>query len=340
MLVAGQCLIIAGGFKDVLVTRKVTKEGSCRDETLSCNHEEADTRLIFHAHKASLASQIKQIVVWSPDTDVFILCIYHKERIYSPELWFRTGVKDKSRFIPVHTICTNFGSDLCKALLGFHALTGCDSTSGFASVGKVKFFEALKKHPTKYSSVSKLGNDLDVSELMPGIEQFICHTYDNKATVKEVNECRYRTFCQKRAANEALPPTLDSLLYHTKRCNFQALVWKSALVAQPEIPSPIGNGWEYEEDLDGDIVIADQGSTVVPTYMTQSAAPEALLEFIVCRCSKPLCKGNCKCLKEGLPCTEACTCMTDDSCENTSNNKIDSKNYSESEYDDSDSDND
>ena len=88
-----------------------------------------------------------------------------------------------------------------------------------------------------------------MSELMPGIERFISHTYDNKATVKEVNECRYRMFCPKRAANEALPPTLDSLLYHTKRCNFQALVWKSALVAQPEIPSPIGNGWEYEEDF-------------------------------------------------------------------------------------------
>ena len=163
----------------------------------------------------------------------------------SSELWFRTGVKDKSRFIPVHTICTNFGSDLCKALLGFHALTGCDNRSGFASVGKVKFFKVLKKHPTKYSSVSKLRNELDVAELMPSIEQFICHTYDNKATVKEVNECRYRMFCQKRAANEALSPTLDSLLYHTKRCNFQALIWKIALVAQPEIPSPIGNGWEY-----------------------------------------------------------------------------------------------
>ena len=58
MLVAGQCLIIAGGFKGVFVTSKVTKEGSCRDETLSCNHEEADTRLIFHGHMASLASQM------------------------------------------------------------------------------------------------------------------------------------------------------------------------------------------------------------------------------------------------------------------------------------------
>ena len=130
-------------------------------------------------------------------------------------------------YLPVHTICTNFGSDLCKTLLGFHALTGCDSTSGFAIVGKVTFFKVLKKHPTKYSSVSKLGNELDVSELMPGIEQFISHTYDNKTTVKELNKCRYRMFCQKRAANEALLPTLDSLLYHTKRCNFQALVWKS-----------------------------------------------------------------------------------------------------------------
>ena len=147
-------------------------------------------------------------------------------------------------------------------------------------------------------------------------------------------------FCHKRAANEALPRTFDSLPYNTKRCKFQALVWKNALVAQPKIPSLIGNGWECEEDSDGDIVIGDQESTMVPTYMTQSAAPETLLEFMVCRCCKSLCKGNCKCLKAALPCTEACTCMADDSCENTLNNKLDSENYSESEYDDSDSDND
>ena len=66
--------MIARGFEDVFVTRKVTKEGSCRDEMLSCKHEEKDTRLIFHADKASLASQIKETVVWSPDTDVVILC--------------------------------------------------------------------------------------------------------------------------------------------------------------------------------------------------------------------------------------------------------------------------
>ena len=124
----------------------------------------------------------------------------------------------------------DFGSDLCKALLGSHALTECDSTNGFASLGKLKLFKVLKKHPTKYSSLSELGNELDVSELMPGTEQFICQTYDSNASVKEVNKCRYGMFCQKRAANEALPPTLDSLLYHTKRCNFQDWFRKTPLL--------------------------------------------------------------------------------------------------------------
>ena len=123
-------------------------EGSCKDKTLSCNHDESDTRLIFVHTRHPLA--LKQIVVSSShDTNVAFLCIYHKGGIYSPELSFWTGVKDKYRIIRVHIICANFGSDL-----GFHALTGSDSTSGFASIGKVKFFE-LKVHPTKYSSVSK-----------------------------------------------------------------------------------------------------------------------------------------------------------------------------------------
>ena len=37
---------------------------------------------------------------------------------------------------------------------------------------------------------------------------------------------------------------------------------------------------------------------------------------------------------------QAYTCMADHSCENTLNSKIDSENYSESEYDDADGDND
>ena len=43
-------------------------------------------------------------------------------------------------------------------------------------------------------------------------------------------------------------PCRDSLTRHVKRCNYQCVVWKSALVAKPDIPSPGGHGWIGTED--------------------------------------------------------------------------------------------
>jgi hypothetical protein len=40
---------------------------------LECNHEEADTRLLLHAKHA--ATNNDAIIIKSPDTDIFVLCI-------------------------------------------------------------------------------------------------------------------------------------------------------------------------------------------------------------------------------------------------------------------------
>ena len=49
--------------------------------------------------------------------------------------------------------------------------------------------------------------------------------------------------------------------------------------------------------------------------MTKPPAPDTLLELLVCNCKKG-CKGNCKCAREDLACTEACQCEGGDDCEN------------------------
>ena len=70
--------------------------------TLSCDHEEADTRLLLHARYA--AEDHKIIVIESPDTDVAVRCASLFNQIGSQPLWFRTGVKDNKRFIPMHKV--------------------------------------------------------------------------------------------------------------------------------------------------------------------------------------------------------------------------------------------
>ena len=115
---------------------------------LASNQEEADTRMLLHIqHEAAQSHDLKSFIVHSPDTDVFILCLSYLHSINRP-IFFKTGVKDKSRFINMTRIKEKIeiltadmeysADDLCKALLGFHAFTGCDTVSSFAGKGKSK----------------------------------------------------------------------------------------------------------------------------------------------------------------------------------------------------------
>ena len=88
---------------------------------LYSNHEEADTRLILHAHHASTMHNI--VTIRSPDTDVFILMLAHKVEIRS-SLFFVTGFGNKRRLIHVNEVYDQLGSRLCNARIGFHAFTG------------------------------------------------------------------------------------------------------------------------------------------------------------------------------------------------------------------------
>jgi len=118
------------------------------------------------------------------------------------------------------------------------------------------------------------------------------------------DEARYLLFCQKSRSNMLLPPTCDSLQQHIKRSNYPAYVWRNALIARQNLPSPDGHGWKLENDM------------LHPILMTKSAAPESILELTSCGCLKSSCTRNCSCSSNGLACTESCKCMAEENCHN------------------------
>lgn len=90
-------------------------------EYLSCDHEEADTRMIAHAHHAS--HFYRNIVIKSPDTDVFFILLNACLDI-NADLFFETGVGNGKRIISLGIIRHSLGDQLCRSLLGLHAFTG------------------------------------------------------------------------------------------------------------------------------------------------------------------------------------------------------------------------
>ena len=86
---------------------------------------------------------------------------------------------------------------------------------------------------------------------------------------------------------EAMPPTSNALHFHLLRVHYQAMVWRNAHYATPELPSPLDMGWK-----DGD-------SGLKPILMSQNPITESCLEMIRCACKKQCTTRQCKCRKIG-----------------------------------------
>ena len=144
-------LVIGVGLKDGERCVVVTRGQCCDMPDLKSDQEEADTRLLLRAKYASTPET--RIVIHSPDTDVLVLSAAHFDRLGSKELWFRTGVKDRLRLIPVHKVSQALGPAMCDALPAVHALTGCDSTSSLAGIGKKKAWDVLRRNRVHQDSL-------------------------------------------------------------------------------------------------------------------------------------------------------------------------------------------
>ena len=95
---------------------------SCTEiEELSSDHEEADTRMIAHARHASLS--YSNVIVKSPDTDVFLIALNAINDIFA-NLFFETGKGNAKSIISLNKIKQHIGEQWCSSLIGFHAFTG------------------------------------------------------------------------------------------------------------------------------------------------------------------------------------------------------------------------
>ncbi|KAK3746853.1 hypothetical protein QZH41_000042 [Actinostola sp. cb2023] len=269
----GKKLVVAGGFKDGERTVAITRDHRTDVADLRSNHEEADTRMLLHAKCASRPDT--RVVIQSPDTDVLVLSTTHFANLDCEELWFRTGVKDRLRFIPVHDVSRALGPGKCEALPALHALTGCDSNSSLAGIGKKKAWGVFSQSCVHQQSLCLLGHDPRLDDTTANkCESFICDLYPTlKRTSNSTDELRYIMFCQRRQKSETLPPTSDSLRQHMNRASYQAYVWRCSLDAMQDLPSPEGHGWETDED-----------GTLKPVLMTKDPAPSSLLELTTCHC--------------------------------------------------------
>ena len=266
---------------------------------LECSQEEADTRMLLHAQH--ICNSTANVVIHTPDTDVLIIAIAASTNIPG-NLFIRTGTKSKARIISVERIKESVMlrhnlSDvelLTKSLLSFHAFTGCDTVSSFCGKGKLKPLKIMLKDENYLGEFAEIGDEPVVSDHQIDILQsFVCDVYGHKG--ENINLLRYKLYSSRQGKLEArsIPPCLDSLQLHSRRAAYQSHVWRNCLIAKPEIPTPIGNGWELDEN-----------NSISIKWNNVSPAPDEVLELMFCTCPRKC--GSCPCVDNGLYCTDAC----------------------------------
>ena len=109
---------------------------------LQSRHEEADTLVAFHAKQAPEGN----ILIRSTDTDVLVILLGLAGRSRESSIILDYGSENHRRYIVVSNnaaILNEKQAGMREALLGMHALTGCDFTSCFFRKGKLKPFPRL-----------------------------------------------------------------------------------------------------------------------------------------------------------------------------------------------------
>ena len=216
--------------------------------------EETDARVVLYA-KYALDQGFKQVVVHSPDSDIFfILLKYSKVFLDGIDVIFDTGNGNKRRLINISEMSESLTQIQCDALLGLHAFTHCDTTSAFKGIGKVKPIQLLLKEKKFEEALSKLGDAWNIDEsLIDSLEKYTCVLYGKKKD-SDINKVRVDKLKEKCGINKldptknfhmaSLPPCKMALEQHIRRANYQVRIWKNAHVNAPTIPDPTdGHGW-------------------------------------------------------------------------------------------------
>ena len=115
--------------------------------------QEADAKIFLCAKfAASFGSKSASII--TVDSDLAILLMYYQYKL-DLKLFLQMGSGSKGNIFNIQT--SDLSTDAVDALPAVHALSGCDSTTSFSGIGKVKFFKSVCKDESYYNATSVLG---------------------------------------------------------------------------------------------------------------------------------------------------------------------------------------
>ena len=169
-----------------------------------CSLEEADTRIVVHILH-SLSNGAKSIEVKTLDTDVLVILLIKfcefQEICNELELCVAFGVGKDYKLININAMFDSLDRS-SQAMLMFHALTGCDTTSTFFRKGKKIAWKTWKSFPIVTSvfldifdnPFQEINSNFETFKIL---ERYTILLYDRNCTEECVNDARRELFSKK-----------------------------------------------------------------------------------------------------------------------------------------------
>lgn len=273
------------------------------------NHDEADGLMIRQGVLGkSRWPPDTELTFHSTDSDVVVVTVSKY-----PSLVANTRIVTASGIIYIKPLWQALGPEKSSALIGLHALSGCDTTGRFNYIGKQTWFDHFCGAPPHIiEALNKLcSTDELTDDVINGIEEFVCKVYCPKSLntiFTQVHELRYYLYCCKTVESDRLPPTMATLNPCIERSHIQASIWGQSDIDIQQKLDPCKHGF-YKVD-----------EHYIPIRSKLPPAPESLIEMTSCKCKKACKTNKCSCKAVGMPCTDLCQCG--ELCENDDDSYI------------------
>ena len=190
----------------------------------------------------------------------------------------------------LHLIDEVLGRDVCEALLGFHALTGCDQTGNFYRHSKLNCWQTFVSSP---SDVIMTFQNLGVEELTSDIcDGFVLQRKAKHDQQPFWTEMVFIFEISNRADtassyNESIRASYPGGTFH----HFSMEVITHCLTKSSWSMWLCDFGWKSDD-------------VYQPILTTNLPAPESILELSSCKCKIGRNSGRCRCHKNSLVCVK------------------------------------
>ncbi|KAK3924125.1 putative ABC transporter ATP-binding protein YwjA [Frankliniella fusca] len=108
----------------------------------------------------------------------------------------------------------------------------------------------------------------NLKEAFPVLQNFVIKLYSPSRMYENLVACRRALFTKYSRQIDDLPPTIDSLLQHTRRAALQAQIWRQAFQTKQILPLAIDWSWTQEN------------GKWVPVWRTIPVAAESCNAFV------------------------------------------------------------